>query len=117
MEPERLGDSIRQAIASSDNDVLFSAVSIWEIAIKKGLGRVGFSIPPDEVLRIAVETGLTERTVESKIAIRVAELPLLHRDPFDRLLVAQAIAEPAVLFTADRHLLPYSELVRHIGPH
>ena len=115
IEPARLSGSIQQAIRDSANDVLFSAASIWEIAIKKALGRVGFSIPPDEVLQTALDTGLTELPVEARTAIRVAELPLLHRDPFDRLLVAQAIAQPAVLFTADRQLVPYSELVRHIG--
>jgi PIN domain nuclease of toxin-antitoxin system len=63
----------------------------------------------------ALFAGFVELALHSTAAALVAELPLLHRDPFDRVLVAQAITEPAVLYTADPRLAPYSELVRRVG--
>ena len=113
--PERLGESVRTAILDPDNDVLFSAASIWEIAIKAALRRAGFLVQPDAVAEEARDIGFVELPVHSSVAARVAELPLIHRDPFDRLLVAQAIAEPAILYTADARLPAYSELVRRVG--
>jgi PIN domain nuclease of toxin-antitoxin system len=114
-EPDRLDQNTRAAIRSVENDVLFSAVSIWEIAIKAGLRRADFVVDPIGVLREALDAGLTELVLASSVAALVAELPHLHRDPFDRMLVAQAIAEPAFLYTADPRLAPYSELVRQIA--
>lgn len=66
-------------------------------------------------MELAVGAGYAELPLRSSAAVLVAELPLLHRDPFDRVLVAQAIAEPAFLYTADPRLAPYSNLVRQIG--
>jgi PIN domain nuclease of toxin-antitoxin system len=110
----QLDSNTFDALGDPDNDVLFSAVNIWEIAIKFALRRPGFTTNPDELLRGALAIGFVELPVYSRVAARVADLPLLHRDPFDRLLVAQAIAEPAVLYTADARLAGYSELVRRI---
>ncbi len=114
-EPERLDHDTRAAIRSGTNEVLFSAASIWEIAIKAGLRRTDFAVDPAEIVREARDAGLTELALLSNAAVLVAELPLLHRDPFDRVLIAQAIAEPAFLYTADPRLAPYSKLVRQIG--
>lgn len=105
----------RGTIESSDTEVLFSAASIWEIAIKSGLGRTGFVFDPAEIARAAIDTGFSELAVRANAAALVGRLPLLHRDPFDRLLVAQAIVEPATLYTADQQLVAYSDLVRRIG--
>ena len=115
VEPRRLDKETRATIESGDNEVLFSAASIWEIAIKTGLGRSDFAFDPAEIARAAIDTGFTELAVHSKAAALVSRLPLLHRAPFDRVLVAQAIAEPAALYTTDRQLVPYSHLVRHIA--
>jgi PIN domain nuclease of toxin-antitoxin system len=112
--PKRLGKDVRAAIESPNNDVLFSAASIWEIAIKSALKRTDFRIAPDAIVIAAIETGFTELPVSSAAAVQVAKLPTHHRDPFDRLLIAQAITEPATLYTADSQLEAYSELVRHI---
>ena len=112
--PQRLGSSARAAIEDRNNAVLFSAASIWEIAIKAALNRPDFSISADAVARAAVQSGFTELPVRSIVAARVALLPLHHRDPFDRLLIAQAISEEAPLYTADAQIAPYSELVRVI---
>ncbi|MGD9616312.1 MAG: type II toxin-antitoxin system VapC family toxin [Alphaproteobacteria bacterium] len=113
--PERLGEPVRTTILDPANDILFSAASIWEIAIKAALRRAEFRVRPDAVAEEARDIGFVELPVHSSVASRVADLPLLHRDPFDRLLVAQAMAEPAILYTADRRLPGYSDLVRRVG--
>jgi len=114
-EPHRLDAASRAAIEDPANEVLFSAASLWEIAIKTGLGRRDFAFEPDQIHRAALDTGFIELPVRSDSAIRVARLPHHHRDPFDRLLVAQALTEPARLYTADPLLPPYSELVVLVG--
>lgn len=109
--PGLLGEATRTALEDPDNEILFSAASIWEIAIKSALGRADFQVPPERILGAAKESGFEELPVRSTAALLVATLPPIHRDPFDRLLVAQAISEPARLFTTDASLAPYSELV------
>jgi len=111
----RLDPSTLGAIESNENDVLFSAASVWEIAIKTALRRYDLGVRPNEITDTALGAGFIELPVRSTVAARVADLPLIHRDPFDRLLVAQAISEPAILYTADGQLLAYSELVRQVG--
>jgi PIN domain nuclease of toxin-antitoxin system len=113
-QPTRLPSDVREALESSENEVLFSVASIWELAIKSALGRPDFRYTPAEILESALETGFIEVPITSAAAVKVASLPLHHRDPFDRLLVAQAMIEPALLYTADPQLEPYSELVRRI---
>ncbi|WP_160000512.1 type II toxin-antitoxin system VapC family toxin [Roseomonas sp. 18066] len=110
-EPARLDAATRAVLEDAGNEVLFSAASLWEIAIKAGLGRPDFAVDPGQVLAAALETGFTELPVRAAATLGVARLPPLHRDPFDRLLVAQAMAEPVRLYTADPLLPPYSELV------
>jgi PIN domain nuclease of toxin-antitoxin system len=97
------------------NDILFSAASIWEIAIKYQLSRPDFLHEPNEVAQAALAIGFVELPVSAAAAAMVARLPQRHRDPFDRLLIAQALAEPALLYTADPQLVPYSDLVKRIG--
>ena len=99
-EPRRLDRETRATIESSDTEVLFSAASIWEIAIKSGLGRSDFAFDAEEIAQAALDTGFTEISVRAKAAA----------------LVAQAIVEPAILYTADQQLVPYSDLVRRVGP-
>ncbi|WP_240759277.1 type II toxin-antitoxin system VapC family toxin [Lichenicoccus roseus] len=110
-EPGRLDRGTRDLIADTGNEVLFSAASIWEIAIKTALGRFDFKVAPEAIVDGARRTGFTGLPVRPAAAALVASLPPLHRDPFDRLLVAQAMTEPARLYTADPMLPPYSELV------
>jgi PIN domain nuclease of toxin-antitoxin system len=113
--PERLGEPVRATILDPANDILFSAASIWEIAIKAALRRADFRVRAEAVAGEARDIGITELPIDSSVAARVADLPLIHHDPFDRLLVAQAIAEPAILYTADARLPAYSELVKRVG--
>lgn len=110
-EQDRLDPATRALLEDAETDVLFSAASIWEIAIKARLGRPDFAARPQEIARAARETGFEELPVRAAAAALIADLPLHHRDPFDRLLVAQAITEPVRLYTADPLLPPYSELV------
>lgn len=105
--PARLPAAARTLIAEAD--VYVSAASIWEISIKSGLGKL--TADPDEVLRAMEPAGFTPLPVSGLHAAGVARLPPLHRDPFDRLLVAQALAEPMRLLTNDRALAPYGDFV------
>jgi PIN domain nuclease of toxin-antitoxin system len=110
-EPGKLPAAARRSIVDPANEILFSAASVWEIAIKAELGRIGFSVGPDAVAQAALDSGIDELPVRAQHAALTARLPRHHRDPFDRLLVAQAMAEPARLLTVDAALRPYSELV------
>jgi PIN domain nuclease of toxin-antitoxin system len=110
-DPDRLDSVTRTALEDPENEVLFSAASVWEIAIKSRLGRTDFAFRPQQILQAAQEAGFVELPVRARAATLVADLPLHHRDPFDRLLIAQAISEPVRLYTADPLLPPYSELV------
>ena len=104
----RLSPEARKSIVSAD-EVYVSAASIWEAAIKAGLGKIQGNMR--QLAEAIAGSGFVELPVTALHAARVAELPSHHRDPFDRLLVAQAMTEPLVLLTADVALLPYSDLV------
>lgn len=98
----------RRAIDSADQ-VYVSAASVWEIAIKSRLGKV--EADPDDILAAIDQSGFLELPVRSVHAAAVSRLALHHRDPFDRLLVAQAVTEPLRLLTADAVLSRYSDTV------
>jgi len=112
--PERLPESVRATLQDPGNEILFSAASIWEIAIKHSLGRNDFDFEPEDIERLALDTGFQELPVRAAHCHAVARMPWHHRDPFDRLLVAQAQMLPAHLLTTDGLLPRYSELVAHI---
>lgn len=114
-DPDRLDKKTADDLEDAANDVLFSAASIWEIAIKYRLSRPDFAHEPDEIAEAARQTGFIELPVNAAATAKVATLPPLHRDPFDRLLIAQALAEPALLYTADAPLTAYSDLVKRVG--
>ncbi len=113
-EPERLPAHVREWLVSPANDVMFSAANIWEIAIKAQIGRLPLSVTVDELVEAARASGFRELPIRAVHAAAVYTLPLYHRDPFDRILVAQAIMEPARLLTVDTMLARYSELVEVI---
>lgn len=114
IDRKRISESVLARLRDPANLVMFSTASIWEISIKAALGRADFRVPPSRIFREAVEADFQELTVRSSAALRVADLPHHHRDPFDRLLIAQALDEPATLLTADGQLAEYSELVEVI---
>lgn len=95
-------------LKAAENEVLFSAASIWELAIKLRIGRIVLPVELEEITEAAKSMGFAELPVSAAHAASVRSLPPYHRDPFDRVLVAQAIHEPARLLTADRVLGQYS---------
>ena len=104
----RLGPKSRAAIADPNNTVWVSAASAWEIAIKAGLGRLEMSEPPEDALPREIERGgFRALAISVDHALAVRSLPQHHRDPFDRLLIAQAVAEGLRLITADRAFARY----------
>ena len=114
-EPERLSPQVREWLVSPANDVMFSAANIWEIAIKAQIGRLSLAVTVEEIVEAALASGFRELPIRAVHAAAVYRLLLHHRDPFDRILVAQAITEPARLLTVDATLARYSELVEVIG--
>ncbi len=112
IRPDSLPEDIQAQLCDPANTILFSAASLWEIAIKRSLGREDFNFRPEDIQQLALETGFDELPVMSSHCHRIADLPWHHRDPFDRLLVSQAQAMPAYLLTTDALLAKYSDLVR-----
>ena len=108
MAPDRIAPEVRRIIVERENDILFSAVSSWEIAIKYALGRLDLPEPPYAFVadRIAF-SGLTPIPIEHGHALRVAALPFHHRDPFDRLLIAQAAELQVPIITDDQSFGAY----------
>jgi PIN domain nuclease of toxin-antitoxin system len=111
---ERLGRSVRTLIDDPANDLIFSAASIWEIAIKSRLGRDDFRVEPRQLRRGLLDNGYLELPITSQHVVGIDGLPPLHKDPFDRLLLAQALAEGLTLLTADARLARYPGPVRKV---
>jgi PIN domain nuclease of toxin-antitoxin system len=99
---------------SPNNELVFSAASIWEIAIKKSFGRPDFRVEPRLLRRGLLDNGYVELPITSQHAVSVDSLPPIHRDPFDRLLVAQAMHEGITLLTGDAQLARYAGPVRRV---
>ena len=110
-QPEKLSESARALLTAPGNVLLFSAASIWEIVIKRGLGREDFKVDPRRLRKMLIVHGYTELPVTAEHALAIETLPLLHKDPFDRLLVAQARAEGMLLLTMDASVSQYQESV------
>ncbi len=111
LAPERLSQQIAENLADPDNTVYFSSASIWEVAIKRSLNRAYFEFNPDDIHRLAIDTGFTELPVTGGQCYALVDFPWYHRDPFDRLLISQALSLPAYLLTTDGVLSQYSDLV------
>lgn len=110
----RLPAEARALLEDRLNTPVFSAASLWEVTIKAGLGRPDFHVEPSLLRRGLLDNGWQELAVSSAHAIAVAQLPPLHRDPFDRLLLAQATVEGMLLLTADAALAEYPGPVRRV---
>jgi PIN domain nuclease of toxin-antitoxin system len=114
VSPERLGQSA-QLLLDADQRLL-SAASVWELAIKQSIGKIDLGTDVRSWTgRAAAELQLQILGISAEHAAGVETLPPVHRDPFDRLLVAQARHEGAVLLTADARLSPYGDVVRLVG--
>jgi len=115
ISPEKLSAELQAQLTNSENEIYFSAVSIWEIAIKVSLNKADFNFSPEDIQALALQTGFSELPMQSAHTFAVATLSWHHRDPFDRLLIAQALALPAYLITSDTQLKTYSELVQVVS--
>jgi PIN domain nuclease of toxin-antitoxin system len=113
-QPKRLSAAARKLLNDPRNELLFSAASLWEIAIKNTLGREDFRVEPRLLRRGLLDNGYTELPVTSQHAVNIDGLPALHKDPFDRLLLAQALSEGITLLTGDAQLARYPGPVRKV---
>lgn len=111
-ESDSLSDRARTLISAPENAVFVSAVSIWEIWMKESLGKL--RLPEDFDAKLAAES-FESLPLTASQARRVATLPWLHRDPFDRMLIAQAQAEELTLLTADASVAAYGDFVQLVG--
>lgn len=113
-EPDRLPLSAVAEIENASNDLLFSPASLWEVAIKRGLGRDDFTIDPRLLRRGLLDNGYQELPITSEHAVAIDGLPPIHKDPFDRILVAQAIVEGITLLTVDDVVAHYPGPIRKL---
>ena len=113
-EPRRLSKQARTLIDNPDNELLFSAASLWEVAIKRGLGREGFRVDTRLLRRGLLDNGYSELPILSNHVVATESLPLIHKDPFDRILVAQATVEGVTLLTIDSLVSQYPGPIRTV---
>jgi PIN domain nuclease of toxin-antitoxin system len=113
-EPRRLSKQARALIDNPDNELLFSAASLWEVAIKRGLGREDFKVDARLLRRGLLDNEYRELPIISDHVVATESLPLIHRDPFDRILVAQATVEGITLLTIDSLVSQYPGPIRTV---
>lgn len=111
-EPSKLSPKATALISNEDNRLYFSAASLWEVVIKNGLGRPDFRVDPHLLRRGLVDNGYLELPITSQHTLAVSHLPDIHKDPFDRILVAQAETEGFLLITSDELVARYPGPVR-----
>jgi PIN domain nuclease of toxin-antitoxin system len=108
----KLSDEMRSVLEDDDNQLFFSSASIWELTIKRALNRHGFNIEPRILHRALIDNGFDELPVNSHHAFALEALPPMHKDPFDRILIAQAISEGMLLLTSDETIAQYDGPIR-----
>jgi PIN domain nuclease of toxin-antitoxin system len=112
--PERLSEGAMALIEDPQNVLIFSAASLWEITVKRALGRDDFQVDPRLLRRGLADAGYEELAITGAHALAVDDLPSLHRDPFDRMLVAQARSEGLMLLTSDDVVARYPGPIRRV---
>lgn len=112
--PEQLSAEARSLIEAPGNELFFSAASLWEIAIKHSLGRADFKVDARLLRRGLLDNGYNELPIGSEHAVAIDSLPPIHKDPFDRMLIAQATVEGILLLTADALLAQYPGPVQKV---
>lgn len=110
--PEKLSAAAQEWIENPQNTLFFSAASLWEIAIKRSLGRADFVVEPRVLRRGLMDNGYQELPITSEHSVSIDGLPMIHKDPFDRMLIAQATIEGFTLLTADTIVAQYSGSIR-----
>jgi PIN domain nuclease of toxin-antitoxin system len=113
-EPKRLSKEARSLIGNTENELLFSAASLWEVAIKRGLGREDFRVDARLLRRGLLDNSYNELPITSDHVVATESLPPIHRDPFDRVLVAQATVEGITLLTVDSLVSRYPGPIRAV---
>lgn len=113
-QPSRLSVVARKLIEEPSSDLMFSAASLWEVAIKYRLGRPDFGFDPRLLRRGLRDAGYHEMPITGDHALALLDLPPLHKDPFDRILVAQSIAEGIMLLTTDPLVARYPGPIRSV---
>jgi PIN domain nuclease of toxin-antitoxin system len=111
-EPRRLSKKARALVEDPAHQLYFSPASLWEIVIKNSLGRADFVVDPDVLRRALEDNGYRELPILATHVLRAGTLEMRHKDPFDRLLIAQALSEGITLITADKLLARYEAPVR-----
>jgi PIN domain nuclease of toxin-antitoxin system len=112
-EPKRLSKAVRSLLEDADNELLFSAASLWEVAIKSALGRKDFRVEVRLLRRGLLDNGYSELPIVSDHVVAIESLPI-HKDPFDRVLVAQATVEGITLLTNDPVVAQYPGTIRRV---
>jgi PIN domain nuclease of toxin-antitoxin system len=112
--PHRLSKVAVSLLTDVENEIFFSPLSIWEVSIKGALGRRDFNFDPSNLRRGLLNNGYMELPINSDHAIAVQGLPKLHKDPIDRLLIAQATVEGMTLLTSDRQIAKYPGPIRKV---
>ena len=113
-DPKRLTKAARALIENSESELVFSAASLWEITIKHSLGRQDFRVDARRLRRGLLDNGYAELPITSEHTINTDQLAHTHKDPFDRILLAQAMVEGMTLVTNDRKLATYPGPVRKV---
>ena len=113
-EPDRLSPEARTLLDNPDNELLFSAASLWEVVIKRGLGRDDFRVDARLLRRGLLDNGYSELPIVSDHVVAIESLPTIHKDPFDRILVAQATVEGITLLTIDSLVAQYPGPIRTV---
>jgi len=113
--PKRLPAAARRLIEEAATEPIFSVASLWEIVIKRGLGRTDFRVDPSTLRRGLLDNGYGELPVLGEHALAVDALPAIHKDTFDRILVAQAVVEGMTLLTADPVVGSYPGPIRCVA--
>ncbi len=111
-EPDRLSAEARTLIGEPENELFFSAASLWEIVIKRGLGREDFKVDARVLRRGLLDNGYSELPMGSEHVVAIESLPIIHKDPFDRMLIAQAQVEGITLLTSDPTVAKYPGAIR-----
>jgi len=112
--PDRLPAAARRLLDDPQNEPIFSSASLWEVAIKHGLGRGDFRVDARLLRRGLLDNGYGELPITSEHAVALDSLPPIHKDPFDRILVAQSMVEGIILLTADPLVAQYPGPVRRV---
>jgi len=113
-QPTRLSAAAQRMLNDTANELLFSPASLWEVVIKQALSRDDFQVDARLLRRGLLDNGYTELPIISDHVVAVAGLPALHKDPFDRLLVAQATVEGVSLLTVDPKVAQYPGPIRRL---